>query len=363
MALDYRKRTLRADGTSTGSYTAPALSTGVWTQNLEITALTPDTVPFELDRSVLGAVQQVLVTTAAEINFSTPWSSHGTSTVGTTPNVAELYKTCGMIEGTIAAAATAWATATAYKVGDYRNKSSKSYRCIQAHTSSATNAPDVTGGSAYWIEVVLAKYYQTGDVSEYLSAIANCDGQEFQLRSMRGNVSFDLTAGQLPQQTWTFNGFSGTRSTTAAGSITYSGNSVPLPVNNVNTTSVSLHGQAVNLLSMTMDLNNQVEVFDNPGVTDVSIVNRDVNGTLRIEMPTISTKDWWTAANNLTQGALKIVHGGETTVGKGLIIEAPYVSISSISPISEDRGRAVLELSVVCNPGTTGNDDFKVTYV
>ena len=40
----------------------------------------------------------------------------------------------------------AWEVLEDYEVGDVVSKSGSSHICIQAHTSSTTNAPDVSGG-------------------------------------------------------------------------------------------------------------------------------------------------------------------------------------------------------------------------
>ena len=44
----------------------------------------------------------------------------------------------------------AWEVLEDYEVGDVVSKSGSSHICIQAHTSSTTNAPDVSGGDSYW---------------------------------------------------------------------------------------------------------------------------------------------------------------------------------------------------------------------
>ena len=41
----------------------------------------------------------------------------------------------------------AWEVLEDYEVGDVVSKSGSSHICIQAHTSSTTNAPDVSGGA------------------------------------------------------------------------------------------------------------------------------------------------------------------------------------------------------------------------
>ena len=50
----------------------------------------------------------------------------------------------------------AWEVLEDYEVGDVVSKSGSSHICIQAHTSSTTNAPDVSGGDSYW-DILSAK--------------------------------------------------------------------------------------------------------------------------------------------------------------------------------------------------------------
>lgn len=362
MALSIRKRSLRLKTTNDAAYSAPAVGDWIRTVELDPQPIAVNTVDLNTDRAVLGAPKRILVSTGGTIGFGAPLSGHGKSAGNAAPNLAPVYEICGMIQGDVVAGAAAWATGTEYVVGATVTDAGKNYECIQAHTASNANKPSVAGGKAYWREYLVGKYYQTGDVSKYASALVNIDGQDFEFRSLRGNMSFDITTGGLPQANVTLQGLAGERQTRAAGNLQASNYTDPIPVNNTNTTDCLLHGQVMNMLGLTVDLGNTVETFDQPGVVDVAILDRNVTGTMRAEMPKINVKDWWAAAQALTEAPLRVVHGGALNAGKGVIVTAPNVSVSDISVVDESR-RAILDISLIFNPGASGNDDFRITYV
>ncbi len=53
----------------------------------------------------------------------------------------------------VRSAFSGWGSGNSYIVGSCVTKGGNYYICIQAHTSSSTNAPDVAGGDAYWDSV------------------------------------------------------------------------------------------------------------------------------------------------------------------------------------------------------------------
>jgi hypothetical protein len=101
-----------------------------------------------------------------------------------------------------------------------------------------------------------------------------------------------------------------------------------------------------------------VEYRNVVGNESVELVDRAVGGTISIEAPPISTKDFFTIANDSTTGAAQIVHG--TTAGNIVTFDAPYCQI--ISPAyGGSQGIRTLDCGLAMIPSSSGNDEIKIT--
>ena len=144
-----------------------------------------------------------------------------------------------------------------------------------------------------------------------------------------------------------------------APTVTLTAWKVPLPVNRTNTPTFTLHGYAAVMHSLTADMANQVvyrELIN--GTAGALITDRKPAGQVVMEAATVATKDWWTSIRNVTTGALALVHG--TAGGNKVQIDAPNVQL--INPQYQDQdGIAMLQAGLVFAPGTSGNDEFKIT--
>lgn len=121
--------------------------------------------------------------------------------------VMRVLKDGGLVSHTVAST-TAWATATDYVVNDFVNNGGTVYRCIQAHTSSATDEPGVGANEAtYWTADAILRVttpYPEADL-ELLKHTQSADTVFFAHPSHPQNLltRTDHTAWAFTEQTFT----------------------------------------------------------------------------------------------------------------------------------------------------------------
>lgn len=115
------------------------------------------------------------------------------------------YSEEGVIVHT-AASTDAWATTTAYAVGDFVNDGTLVYRCIQAHTSSASDEPGVGAAwETYWVQdntLEIVSPYQEADLP-YLRVAQTGDimyfaSPDYPLYKLTRFSSIDWTLEEAP---------------------------------------------------------------------------------------------------------------------------------------------------------------------
>lgn len=204
-----------------------------------------------------------------------------------------------------------------------------------------------------------AEYSPVSDLFKSGTLYFNMDGVQHKLTGARGSVALDFTRDGRPAFKFTFTGLFNTVADVASPAVTLTAWKVPLPVNRTNTPTFTLHGYAAVMHSLTADMANQVvyrELIN--GTAGALITDRKPAGQVVMEAATVATKDWWTSIRNVTTGALALVHG--TAAGNKVQIDAPNVQL--INPQYQDQdGIAMLQAGLVFAPGTSGNDEFKIT--
>jgi hypothetical protein len=76
-----------------------------------------------------------------------------------------------------------------------------------------------------------------------------------------------------------------------------------------------------------------------------------------MELNTVASKDWWSAARDATLGALTIMQG--QTAGNIVQFDAPQAQISNLS-YSDQNNKALLNGDLGINP-LNGNDELVIT--
>jgi hypothetical protein len=308
MALLARKKILLAkvesvygtDPTPTGAANA------IQTSDLSITPLAGPTVSRNLDRATLGNDLQIQVGTYVTMSFMVEIAGGGG--VDTPPAYSPLLQGCGFSE-----------TVTAL-----------------------TNA----------------KFAPVSSSIDSLTMYFAHDGQLHKMTGARGTAALNLNPGEIPKYAFTFTGLYVGPSSAADPTPDFSAFVVPLPVNNTNMTTFTLHGGAVTMVTCSLDIANEVVYRNVVGNESVELIDRAPGGSIAFEAPPIGTKNWFETARLSTTGALKIVHG--TVAGNIVTIDAPNVQI--ISPnYAESDGISTIQATLSLVPSSAGNDEITIT--
>lgn len=174
----------------------------------------------------------------------------------------------------------------------------------------------------------------------------------------RGNLALQIATGALPLFQFDFMGLYTTPTDVTAPSFDYTGWQNSVPITKDNTPTASLHGTNIELISLNFSLNNQNEHIDIPNFEGIELVDRPMSGTIVFRAPAISTKDWFTAVDNETTGALQIVHGA--TAGNILQFDWPAVQLENVE-YAESQGFVTISAPFRAVQSSAANDDFKIT--
>jgi len=281
----------------------------VLTSNLSITPLAGPTASRNLNRSVLGAEEQIRVGNFVQVSFDVEVAGSGTA--GTAPAYGALFEACKLTGAVDASPATSY---------DY------------------TPTSGTSDGS---VRIV----YQMG-------------GQQHVISGARGTVSLSMNPGEIPRYSFSFTGIYNTPTTTAALTPDWSDYTVPVPVTNANTTTASLHSQSLVMTGFSLDFNNNVVYRNVVGSESVIITDRNVTGTISFEAPAISTKNWFNTAKDTTTGALSLVHG--TASGNIVTLSASKVQLTDPT-YSDSDGITTIQASLVFIPSDAGNDELTIS--
>lgn len=306
MSLLTRKRTILAklestygtDPTPTGSANA------ILVRNLSITPLNAENVSRDLVRPYLGASEQLIASAYVGVEFEVEMAGSGTA--GTAPAYGPLLQACGMTE-----------------------------------TDGASDVT-YTPKSASFASVTM--YY-------------NVDGVLHKVTGARGNVELIINARQIPVFKFTFTGLYNAPTDAAAPSVTYTAFQTPLAANSDNTTDFALFSFGAALESLNINFNNAIQYRSLIGAEDVLMTDRQVNGQVVFEAPTITAKDFFSLALGSTLGNLDITHG--TTAGNKVQITSSRVDVSN--PTYQDQnGIHMLQVPITLVPSGSGNDEISI---
>lgn len=309
MPLLSRKRLILAKAETTyGTDSVPTGTDAVLVRNLDITPLSGDLVSRDLIRPYIGNFDQLIARTSVQISFEVELAGSGTA--GTAPRYGAILKACGMSETIVA-------------------------------STSVTYAPVSSSFSS---------------VSIYF----NVDGVLHKITGCRGDVSMNVAVGQIPTIKFTMTGVYNPPSDTAQPSVTYTAQATPLVFRQGNSSAFSFFSFSGVLQSVEFNLANSLVYRELVGGTkEALITDRKPAGTVVIEAPTITAKDYFTAALGTSYGNLTFLHG--TTAGNRVTFAANQVDL--LNPTYQDQD-SVMMLSVpyVATPTTAGNDEFSLAF-
>ena len=130
----------------------------------------------------------------------------------------------------------------------------------------------------------------------------------------------------------------------------------PVPVLNGNTT-CSLHGTALNLISLGYGNSNKMEHINVPGYEGIDIDDREPGGDITFIAPLVTTKDWFSTARAGTKDALILEHG--TVAGNIVRFENPHTQILKPDYTKVLGGKLGIKagLNMLQGENTAGNDE------
>ena len=309
MAQLTRKRVILIEAESSyGTDPTPSATDVVLVTDLSITPQSSDVVNRDVVRPYLGSSQQLLANTRVECTFSVEFAGSGTA--GTAPRYGSALKACGLSE-TIASG------------------TSVTYEPISANFSSITI------------------HY-------------NVDGVRHIVTGCLGNVALSAEVGSIPTLDFTFTGIYNAPTDTALPSVTYGNQATPLIFKNGNTTSFQLLSFAGALQSLSFDMGNSIVYRELVGGTkEVLLTDRAANGSVSIEAPALSSKDFFAAAlTDTALGNLTVTHG--TAAGNICRFSSTKVDIGDVT-YGEMDGVTMLEIPYTLVP-SSANDELSIVY-
>ncbi len=258
-------------------------------------------------RPSLGMLQQVYGGRLVTVNFSA--EVKGSGAAGTAPEIGALLRACGLGETIVA-------------------------------STSVTYAPVSTA-----LESATLYVYE--------------DGKRIVVTGCRGNVSFALEAGNRVMASFSMTGHVAAQTDVALPAPTFD-TTAPVPfigggftVDAFSAVISSLSFDLANTLAMPESVNG-VDGFD-----EITIVGRDVNGSINPLDELVATEDF---IGNFTAGAAMAIATGAigATAGNILNIDMPAVYYRDATPADRD-GLAALDLPFGASESTT-DDEVSIAF-
>lgn len=207
-----------------------------------------------------------------------------------------------------------------------------------------------------------ATYLPVSSGFESITIYYNNNGVRHKALGCRGTVSFDLSANQRPTMKFSFTGMFGGVADAAEASPNYGSWQVPVPVNSSNSMAL-IQGKladgsatGIQLMSMSLDLGNSVKHRMLVGSENVTLTDRQAQGSVSIEATTVAFNDWWTQFRASTKNPLYIENG--TASGNTVGLFLPNAQLAD-PKYSDSDGVVMLQASVLAIP-SAGNDEVRL---
>jgi len=304
-----RRRLIAAKIESTyGTDPTPGGGDAILVRNLEIQPLVADTVNRELVRPYLGQADQLLSQTRVEVSFEVELAGSGTA--GTAPAYGPVLRSCALSETVVA-------------------------------DTSVTYAPESSG-----FESCTIYYFQ--------------DGIRHKVTGCRGTFELTGEVGQIPVISFTMTGIYNAPTDETQPTPTYSNQASPVLFKEGNTTNFSAFSYAGCLMSYNFSLANDVIYRELVGCTkEILITNRAPSGTVVIEAPTITAKDFFAVATGSSTGSISFQHG--QTAGNIVTMTTAQSDLGNLT-YSDQDGIQMLNMPFIAVPTNAGDDEMSLVY-
>jgi len=290
------------DPTPTGS------SDAILVRNLEIQPLVAETVNRDLVRPYMGQADQLLAQTRVEVTFEVELAGSGTA--GTAPAYGPVLRSCGLSENVAAG-------------------------------TSVTYAPESSGFESCTI------YYHE-------------DGIRHKVTGCRGTFELNGEVGQIPVISFTMTGIYNAPTDETLPTPTYGNQATPLIFKQGNTINFSAFSYSGCLQSYNFNIANSVIYRELVGCSkEILITDRAPSGTIVIEAPTITAKDFFTIATGTSTGSITFQHGG--TAGNIVTMTTAQSDLGNLT-YSDMDGVQMLNMPFIAVPTNSGNDELTLAF-
>lgn len=185
------------------------------------------------------------------------------------------------------------------------------------------------------------------------------DKSRFTVTNAKGTVSFEFNAKGIPVMKFEFLGMyvAATEEVAMPAAVDYTKFKQPLTVGKVNTPTFTFQGLAACTSAFSINLANALAWRELINCAAPHSPDRQPSGSVTMEMPSITTKNWAEVVRLNTVGACQLVHG--TLPGNVVQIDMPAVQCKPFS-LQDDQSIAMINMPFDINP-VLGNDELKIT--
>lgn len=273
----------------------------------------------DLIRPFLGGSEELAGTRFARVTFEVEWSNSGTA--GTAPAWGPLLRACGFAESSLTAPVRI------------------EYTPISANFTSLT-----------------IYHHLDGALRKILGAV--------------GTVEFRLGEGERPIMAFTFDGLDGGTTATADPTAVFTAFKTPAVVNDFNSGDIKL-GSTYSAGALTggtvypsrgvqINVGNTVAQIALLGAQRTSITQREVTGSMQLDLSAADEVSFRSAVNNNTLTSLSFEH--QTGAGVGMLLHSP--AVQRTNPRDEDfNGEAQMSMDLRFVPGNSGNDELRLVML
>lgn len=354
-------------------------------RNLTVTPIEADVVSRDLIRPYLGNSDQLLAQARVSMSFEVEMAGSGAA--GTAPRFSSLLRACGMAETITAAPITGSSQAGAANsitlavgasstddiyngmivtitsgtgnghvgvITDYNGTT-------KVATVQASTATFVPGAASGYSIAANAGYKPVSSAFDSATIYVYVGGDVLhKMTGCRGTFSLNATVGEIPVINFEMVGIYNAPTDTAAPATSYTNQATPQIFKAGNASAFSLLDYSGCLQALSFNMANETVYRELIGCTkNIIITNRAPAGECTIEAPTMAQKDYFTIANNDTNGTISFLHG--TTTGNRVVMTAPKVDIANPS-YSDQDGIQMLTVPYVAIPTSAGNDEVVLTF-
>jgi hypothetical protein len=175
-----------------------------------------------------------------------------------------------------------------------------------------------------------------------------------------GNVKAALTKGKAPMYSFEMMGIYVAPDDVALPTPTLTAYQKPLVVTNANTTPFTLDGFAGKFTDLSINTGNVYPYRNLVGSESLRFVDRNSQGSVKLEDELVATKDWWTKLSAGTLVALSATHG--TVAGNIVVLAAPNVQLDPRNVGLDDQDNiSMLSMNLLLLPSSAGNDEWSIT--